>query len=250
MSGNKVVERAIANLATAMRLYVEAHMRFASLFQDDPEEAINNLDMAFETKLEAFHRLYDVSKPLCDYHHHADTALVIALRNAIHHRDHPLFRSLLGRVYLEDGVERWQASAFLVAHHPTLHRSPVTARHLIRVDDLDARLNPDLASPYRDILNGTKAILRFKLIDNSLKLPDIRQRGARERYPEDQIYLDVMPVFMSAVCRAFKAMKAADIAFTGFDAETYEHPFTRQIVVDLNRVAFRSLRAVDLPLYH
>ncbi|MGQ2970951.1 hypothetical protein [Brevundimonas mediterranea] len=244
------MERAIGNLATAMRLYVEAHMRFALLFQDDPEEAINNLDMAFETKLEAFHRLYDVSKSLLDYHQHADTALIIALRNAIHHRDHPLFRSALARVYLDDGVERWQGAAFLVAHHPSLHRLPVTVRHLIRIDDLDARLNPDLASPYRDLLNETKAILRFKLIDESLKISNIRQRGARDRYPDDQIYLDVMPVVMSAVCRAFKAMKAADVAFKGFDAETYEHPFTEQIDVDLSRVTFKSLRPEDLPLYH
>lgn len=45
-----------------MRLYGEAQMRFGNLVQVDPEEAVDNVDRAFEAKLEAFHTLYDVSK--------------------------------------------------------------------------------------------------------------------------------------------------------------------------------------------
>ena len=37
-------------------------MRFPSLMEVDREEAITNLDLAFEAKLEMFHTLYDVSK--------------------------------------------------------------------------------------------------------------------------------------------------------------------------------------------
>lgn len=37
------------------------------------------------------------------FHDHPDTALVIALRNAIHHRNYPLFRTLLDRLFLDDG---------------------------------------------------------------------------------------------------------------------------------------------------
>ncbi|SDE16249.1 hypothetical protein SAMN05660405_02541 [Psychrobacter pacificensis] len=38
-------------------------MRFHKLKLVDGEEAINNLDCAFEAKLEAFHSLYDVNRP-------------------------------------------------------------------------------------------------------------------------------------------------------------------------------------------
>lgn len=53
MHSSTVVEDAVSTLANTMRLYVEAHLRFADLFKIDPEEAIDNIDRAFETKLEA-----------------------------------------------------------------------------------------------------------------------------------------------------------------------------------------------------
>ncbi|KXV74298.1 hypothetical protein AD951_00610 [Acetobacter malorum] len=56
-----LIEEAISKLANAMRIYSEAHWKYAHLFKIDPEEAINNIDRLFEMKLEAFHTLYDVS---------------------------------------------------------------------------------------------------------------------------------------------------------------------------------------------
>ncbi|RAI17992.1 hypothetical protein SAMN06265338_12023 [Rhodoblastus acidophilus] len=58
----ETVDNVISNLANYMRLYGEANIRFGSLFDIDREEAIHNLERAFEAKLEAFHTLYDVSK--------------------------------------------------------------------------------------------------------------------------------------------------------------------------------------------
>jgi hypothetical protein len=50
-----------------------------------------------------------------------------------------------------------------------------------------------------------------------------------------------MPVFVSATCKVFKAMKVAGIGFKGFDAEVYDAPFTSELVVDLNGVDFKRL---------
>ena len=226
-----------------MRMYVETHMRFGELFKVDLEEAINNLDRTFEMKLEAFHTLYDVSKDLFPYFGHGDTAVLIAVRNAIHHRDHPLFHSLHRRLYLDTGLDRWRGASFLLASHPTLHNTPIQMSHYVRLDDLDARLDPSCASPYLDtIVGGEKAVRRMKVIDMQLKLPAIRDRGLRDRYPQDQIYLDLMPILVSAVCKVFKAMKAAGIAFKGFDAETYAVSFTSGIEVDLGSPSLKRLR--------
>ena len=74
-----------------MRIYGEAHMNFNRLKSAD--EAIDNLDRAMEAKLEAFHSLYDVTKELFDYFEHADTAVLILLRNAIHPRNHLLIKT-------------------------------------------------------------------------------------------------------------------------------------------------------------
>jgi hypothetical protein len=51
MTENHAIEGAISILANTMRLYVETHVRFAGLLNVDREEAINNLDRAFEAKL-------------------------------------------------------------------------------------------------------------------------------------------------------------------------------------------------------
>lgn len=115
--------------------------------------------------------------------------------------------------------------------------------HFIKLDDLDMRLDPKLASPYLDnFLSADRAEQRFTLIERQLGLTAIRRMGAIERYPKDQIYLDMVPIFTSAICRVFKAMKAADVAFKGYDARTYEKLFTSEIVVDLSSPTFTSSR--------
>ncbi|WP_180900504.1 hypothetical protein [Martelella soudanensis] len=227
-----------------MRIYVEAHMRFGELFKIDPEEAIDNVDRAFEMKLEAFHTLYDVSRRFFSYFDHGDTVLIIAVRNAIHHRDHPLFRSLQRRLHLDEGgVERWLGASLLVASHLTLHGAPIRMSHHVRLDDLDARLDPSRASPYLDTsLGGIKAADRFTLVNTHLRLPVIRKFRSEHRYSEDQTYLDLMPIFVSAVSKVFKAMKAADINFNGFDAQAYLAPFTSEFEIDLGSLNFEQLR--------
>lgn len=236
------VERAVGVLANTMRIYVEAHLRFGQLFDLDREEAINNLDRAFEAKLNAFHSLYDVSKKLFSYFGHGDTALLIAVRNALHHHETPLFHSFLSRLYLEDGFSRWHGASFLMASYPTRHGAPVTMSHPIRLDDLSSRLDPRRASPNLDTyVSGSKAMERFRLIELDLALDKVRRKGAAQRYPEDQLYVDLMPVFISAVCRVFKALKAAGVRFQGDDAQTYEQPFTSEIDIDLQHPTFKTL---------
>jgi len=243
MTGNIAIEVAISTLANSMRLYGEAQMRFADLFGVDREEAINNVDRAFEAKLEAFHTLFDVSKAIFPYFDHGDTAILIAIRNAIHHRDHPLFRSLYARLLLDEDAARWRGAALLLATYPTLHGAPIMMQHFVRMDDVDARLDPDVASPHLDAsMKAPKVRQRFELIDGELALGAIRANATRERYPGDQVYLDLMPIFTSAVVRVFKAMKAIGIRFRGFDAEAYSVPFTTEIEVDLGRPTFQAFR--------
>lgn len=224
-------------------MYVEAHLRFGELLKVDPEEAIDNIDRTFEMKLEAFHRLYDVSKRHFPYFDHGDTAMLIVVRNALHHRDHPLFYSLNRRLHLEGGKERWLGASLLLASHPTLHGAPVRMSHHVTLNDIEARLDPSGASPYLDkSVSSEKAAQRLKVIEAQLALPIIRGRGFRDGYPTDQIYLDLMPIFVSAVCKVFKAMKAGGINFKGFDAETYVIPFTTELEVDLGNPKFTQLR--------
>lgn len=244
MHSSTIVEDAASTLAKTMRLYVEAYLRFADLFKIDPEEAIDNIDRAFEAKLEAFHSLYDVSKTIFAYFDHGDTALIIAIRNAIHHLNHPLFRSFRRRLHLEEGgVNRWLGASFLLASHPTLHGAPVWMAHHVRLDDMDSRLDPSRTSPYLDTgASMAKIASRFELIDRQLALPAIRRFRDRHRFPNDQAYVDLMPIFVSAACKVFNAMKHAGIGFNRFDARTYLTPFKSELEIDLGNHDFRQLR--------
>lgn len=101
-------------------------MRFGSLFDIDREEAVNNLDRGFEAKLNAFHSLYDVSKSLFPYADFGDTALLIAVRNALHHHDAPYStacsRGCISRTGSGDGREAPSCSRDTT--HATAARSP------------------------------------------------------------------------------------------------------------------------------
>ncbi|VDS10814.1 hypothetical protein PARHAE_04033 [Paracoccus haematequi] len=237
------VENAISNLANYMRLYVEAHMQFASLFDVDREEAIHNMERAFEAKLEAFHSLYDVSKDHFPYFDHGDTSALIALRNAIHHRDHPLFQGLLSDLWLRGDPIQWNGATYLLARHRMSSEGMLSMTAYFKLEDFNLRLDPESGSPHRDkFLKDKKALQRFHLIRDELGLDTIKQDAEAERYPVNQVYVDMMPVFVSAVVRVFKALDKVGANFRGFDAETYKTPFTSELEVDLKAIDYQPLK--------
>lgn len=62
MGNVTIITNAIGRFANAMRLYGEAFIRYRGLAAIDREEAIHNLDRAFEQNLESFHTLYEYRK--------------------------------------------------------------------------------------------------------------------------------------------------------------------------------------------
>jgi hypothetical protein len=63
-----------------------------------------------------------------------------------------------------------------------------------------------------------------------------------ERYPDKQVYLDVLPIFNSAVARVFTAMVDAEVPFRNFDENTYKKMFVEEIRNDLQHFEFLNLR--------
>lgn len=237
------IETAISLFANNMRRYAEARANFRELFRVDREEAINNVDRAFEAKLEAFHTLYDVSKDRFDYFSFADTSLLIAMRNAIHHRNHPLFHSLEAELWLRGTLTERHGAALLLASHRVETDLFPHMPHYFKIDDVAARLDPDMESPYRDMqINKEKARHRYNVIFEGLKFKCIYGQAAEERYPSDQIYLDAIPVFISAVFRVFTAMQESGVRFRGYDAETYLIAFAGPPAVDMNQIEYRMVR--------
>ncbi|ANH66642.1 hypothetical protein [Mitsuaria sp. 7] len=210
------VQFAWEGLSNAMRLYVEGKLRFDNLFQVDREEAVNNMDRAMEAKLEKFHSLYDVTKDLpgFEFFAHGDTSLLIVLRNALHHRDHSLFQSWNARLGLNDGMHLLSGTEFLLAS-----TTPGEAGHTVRfyypLHDFYARLGaPRISNP-----TAMKA-----LWDAELLFDEMASEGRRARYPDDRVYVDVMPAFMSAIARVRTWLDATGFQPAGYDGKTYfEH---------------------------
>ena len=238
----ELLQQAVKKLANSMRIYVETHIDFQKLIVVDKEEAIDNLDRAFESKLEAFHSLYDVSKKHLDYFANGDTASLILMRNAIHHRDHLLFKSWNQEMALDERYKNHLGAEFLFADY-LVSDSPPRMRYYYKLEDFYLRTDEALESPYLERKMGTanrkKLITQF---NSDLHFSDIKKFAESERYPAKQIYINVMPIFISATCRVFKTLKQGGLQFSGFDANVYEQPFTSELEVDFSELTYERLR--------
>lgn len=248
MDNVTVIANALGRFCNAMRLCGEAFTRYRGLVAIDREEAIHNLDRAFEQNLEGFHALYDVSKGIFDFHAYPDTSLLIAIRNAIHHRDHPLFHSLLQAIWLDEEPERLHGAEYLIARHQTTGGNPPAMMHLIKLEDIYSRLDPRGESAYLNSMGKANALSRFIFLESGLAFEKVRKKAKNDRYPTRQVYLDLMPIFNSAVSRTFTGLDMAGVPFHGFDANAYKATFIDELKTDIQNFDFFSLRMHELQI--
>jgi hypothetical protein len=117
------------------------------------------------------------------------------------------------------------------------------AGHHFQLMDFQSRLDPKLSSLHLDTsIRAERAQQRYDMIEEQLSFAAVYEFAGIERYPHDQVYLDIVPIFISAVVRVFVALKSAGIEFKGFDAETYFTFFTSGIEIDLARPKFGVAR--------
>jgi len=145
---------------------------------------------------------------------------------------------------LNDGYKQYLGAEFLLAGYDVLD-SPARMRYFYKLQDFYLRIDEKLGSPYLE--NKMGASNRRKLIEKlgtDLHFSDIQKRAKTDRYPDSQVYINVMPIFISAVCRVFTALKEKGVEFVGFDAKAYEGPFTDELEVDFAKVVYEPLRII------
>jgi hypothetical protein len=227
------IQSAWEALSNSMRLYAESSFEFKQLFDIDAEEAVSNHDRAFDAKLEAFHRLYDVTKalPTFAYFKHADTALLVHLRNAIHHRDHALFISWNSMLHGGGGLGKKAGAAFLLASYDGM--APLTSKYYLPLHDFYTRLgHPSVKQP--DVMRA-----RW---DADLSFAAVAAAGVSQRFPTSQVYIDVMPIFISAMQRVATWLATSGVAAVGYDGKTYAAHFTEMEPVALSKPILATLR--------
>lgn len=248
MDNISIITNALGRFANNMRLYGEAYFRYHELVAIDREEAIHNLDRAFEHNLEGLHTLYDVSQELFDFHAHPETSLLISIRNALHHRDHSLFHSLLQTIWLDGEPERLLGAEYLIARHRTTGGNPPPMMHLVKLEDVYSRLDPRYKSDHINSRGKTNALPRFISLENGFAFDKVWAKAKKDRYPTKQVYLDLLPIFNSAVSRIFTALNNAGVPFQGFDANAYKSVFIDELKTDLQHFDFFGLRMHTLQI--
>lgn len=238
----EVIKLALDKLSNSMRMYSEVYAGFDRLKLIDREEAINNLDRAFEAKLEAFHSLYDVSKSEFEYFSNVDTSLLILLRNAIHHRDHTLFYSWDYEMFHNNGLEKNSGAAFLMASH-IVNDGACVSRYFYKLDDIFDRIDDARGSPYLE--NKMSAKNRKKLLkqlNEELYFNSVTAQAMSERYPSKQVYINVVPIFISAMSKVFCCFKDKGVDFCRFDSDVYVKHLTKIMDIDFKDIDFKQIR--------
>lgn len=226
-----VIQHAWENLSNTLRLYVESHMGFASLYEVDRPDAVTGQDRALEAKLEKFHTLYDVTKDLpgFDYFEHADTSLLIVLRNALHHRDHALFVSWEAFVLAHEETKKLPSNKYLFAS-TTPESERIVVRYYLPLDDFKQRLT----SPK---IKNSAAI--GAMWDRDLRFVDMTHVAIREGFDIASVYLDVMPAFISAMHRVRGWLATTDFVPSGSDGRIYYRSFGEE--APARELGFRAL---------
>lgn len=238
----EIVKLALDKLSNSMRMYTEVRYKFHQLKLIDMEEAVDNLDRAFEAKLEAFHSLYDVSKDEFQYFEHAETSFLIMLRNAIHHRDHLLFRSWNSEMLLNNGLKKNYGAAFLMASH-LVDDGECTARYFYKLDDVFDRVDASRNSPYLENKMGERNRNKLlKQISEELYCTDILNQAKKERYPSKQVYINIIPIYISAMSKVFKCFQEKGVDFSRYDSDVYVKHFTKELTVDFAKLDYKQIR--------
>lgn len=223
-----IKQQAIDKLSNSMRIYNEECFRFPRLKAVDLEEAVNNLDRAFEAKLEAFHSLHDVTKSEFEYFKDGDTALLLVIRNAIHHRTHNLFNSW-NKMMLKDGIAPHKGKTLLFVSN-RLNNDREEAKYFYKLEDILLRLDSKLDSPALDkYTKDSRREANLEVISETLDFESIFDYSRSEGIPDADIYINIIPIFISAVAKVFSELKASGIEFIGYDAEVYGEHFNEEL---------------------
>ncbi|MDO4232574.1 MAG: hypothetical protein Q4D19_10625 [Lautropia sp.] len=233
------ISRQVSCLSNYLRRHAEDFCSFGSLLCHDRHEAIDNFERSFESCLIAFHSVYDISKDDFKYFDHPDTTLIIAVRNALVHRRHGLFEGFLSRIWLRGGFSEFSGSSFLLVSHcssgfcDNKHASRFVPRYYIKLDDIFLRFDPDSGSDCLDSSVG-KAVVsdRFRILNDGLFLSFVRDFSRKNRYPDSHVFVDLFPVFVSAISRVFCWIKDYGVGLEGFDSSVYSDFFGKDFYLD------------------
>lgn len=234
-------------VSNALRIYAETSLRTKSLYAVDPEEAVDNLDRAFDGLLAGLHSLYDAmrkAKCALDWYAHGDTAASLVIRNARHHNLNGLFQSWNSLMLKQRGLRQMAGAAFLLVGYRLVAEEGQVSEYYVPWDDFRARFEMAIANPKQDVLRQPQRLAG--LLHKECAFAAIGEQAAQKRYPANQVFINLVPIVMNAVTRAFAALREKGVEAQGYDSQVYFDHFAAEPIADLRRPTFKNIRPPSL----
>jgi hypothetical protein len=231
----EIIRATVDKLANAMRIYGETRMLSRKLINIDTEEAVNNIDRAFDAKLETFHSVYEIiqDNKLLNCFNYADTSAIILLRNVRHHITDSLFKSWNVEMLTDGGLRKKAGASFLMAGYTPIHEEAIVAENYYKLSDFIERLK------HEKVINGQGQKVLF---ENDLSFSKILSYAESQKLPTAQVYINVIPIFMSAIARLLNILKERGGNFTGYDSAVFIEHFTKEPLIDLGEPSYKIIR--------
>jgi hypothetical protein len=139
-------------------------------------------------------------------------------------------------------MSRYSGGAFLMASH-NINEEDFGSKFYYKLDDIYDRIDASRDSPYLEKMMGNNNRKKLiKLLNEQLNFPRIYEQAKIEGYPSKQIYINIMPIYFSAINRIFRSFKKSEMEFKGFDSDTYQSYFTSGQNSQLNSIGYKKIR--------
>ena len=232
-------EDAYRRLSTGLRVYVEASGNFQRRARDDFEEAIDNLDHAFDAVLQGIHSTCDAMQTediRLGTYSAGDIAVCTIVRNAKHHNA-GLFRSW-NQLVFEGLVRDNHGATMLMVEHPSVEEPILPpSKYFVPFQDFQARID----AQHNHI---PAAVDAMEILNRDCGFDGIRAHANGNRFPESQVYISLIPFVCNAVTRITNHLDQNGCAFSRYDPNVYATHF-RDYKFDLLHPGFTHLPIID-----
>jgi hypothetical protein len=131
---------------------------------------------------------------------------------------------------------------FILASHEVVDASHVM-RHFYKLEDFYFRVDPELESPYiEDKMSPKNKYKLLNQIKSELNFDLITAYARDEGYRTKQIYVNLIPIYISAVGKVFKKLNEKGVEFIGFDANAYKEQFINELKIDFSSINYTPIR--------
>ena len=79
-------------------------------------------------------------------------------------------------------------------------------------------------------------------LNEKLNFHSITLQAINERYPSKQVYINIIPIFISAMLKIFCCFKDKGVDFSRFDSDVYAKHFTQVMDIDFKNIDFKQIR--------